>query len=285
MRYALNRKRSVGVVAALVVAVGFAAASPVRAEDPTGPTIEVSPSTGLRSGDMVVVHGSGFQPYEQTTLMMFTGFIGGYAPDTAIPVTADEFGNFTYDAWDGYPVTRLINAKIGPFVDEYAWTDCAATDPFGSNACYLGTFGSGPGDWSFAETPLQFEQTWVEVDASTKGTVSRAGGTASVTGEVTCPDLPYPSPSGVESAMVSGTLYQRIGRKAVATGTFTTEAISCTGEPVRWTATVYPTGGVPFGSGGAELTATAKIVTLGSWIPSDSSTAITRLEFEKPSRR
>lgn len=243
------------------------------------PVITVTPSVDVHHGDEVNVEGSGFYPNETVELMMGVGFVGGFAPETAVPVQADGAGSFEVR----YSVARLINAKVGPFVNEYSWFDCAALDPMDENACFIATFNGSHG--SYAQEVLQFEQTWVSLGLDARGSVSKAGGVATVSGVVTCPALPSPGPGGVEAAGMSGELYQRVGRKAVAAGRFATTSIRCTGEPVRWSAAVTPTGGVPFAGGDAELFATARIVTMGTYVPTTAEHAIIRLVVDQAPKR
>jgi hypothetical protein len=176
-------------------------------------------------------------------------------------------------------VSRLINAKTGPFVDEFATIDCAALDPDLLDACFLATFDGTSG--SYAQAWLAFEQSSVSLLLSARGTVSRAGGAATVSGQVTCSDLAYPRPDGTDHAVVTGRLLQRIGRRTVATGTFRTPELRCRDTAVPWTARVVPTGGVPFGSGYAELSAAATIVTAGPWVPTDREVRTVRLVLSR----
>lgn len=236
---------------------------------PREPEITVTPNSGLTAGDMVRVTGSGFYANETFSLRMGAGFIGGDAPETGMPVQADMSGNFSVDYW----VSRVINAKADPWQDLYHWVDCAVTDE-----CFIATFYASQGSYGYAE--VEFVPTSVTMTLATTGLVSKAGGVATVSGTVTCPALPYPGPVG-ERAAVTGSLYQRAGRKAVATGTFVVPPIVCTGSAVGWTADVVPAGSVPFATGDAELRATAVIVTVGSNVPNDAETVVVKLATPK----
>lgn len=81
-----------------------------------------------------------------------------------------------------------------------------------------------------------------------RGSVNRFTGAATVSGTITC--------NAPASVFVSGTLSQRAGRFAVATGSFFSD-VACTGAATRWQATVSSAGGVPFNAGSAQLAATA----------------------------
>jgi hypothetical protein len=83
---------------------------------------------------------------------------------------------------------------------------------------------------------------------SSQGSVARATGVATVRGTVTC--------NQPTSVFVSGNLSQRVNRFSLASGSFSVE-VACTGAPTTWQAAVAPSGSVPFGTGSAQLDATA----------------------------
>jgi hypothetical protein len=88
----------------------------------------------------------------------------------------------------------------------------------------------------------------VRANASATAKVIRASGRAVVGGSVTC--------NRPAQVTLTGDLAQRRSRTALATGTWTSVPVHCGTTPTRWTASVKPSGAVPFGTGKAEVTAT-----------------------------
>lgn len=85
----------------------------------------------------------------------------------------------------------------------------------------------------------------VTVTPAATGQVSHAGGQAVLTGTVTC--------NRAVTVDLSGTLNQRLSRKALATGSWSVSGIACTTSPTSWHAAVQPQGSIPFGTGNAEV--------------------------------
>ena len=135
------------VVAAVVAAVptSDSAAEP---QSTAVPSITVTPSTGLVSGQMVTVTGSGFTPSAQVALSdclsakTTQGFCTGIPPYSAF---ADASGNFTYQ----YRVARgAFDETVAPPV----LVDCAAAPETCSLFAYVG--GAVP---QVAFAPISFD--------------------------------------------------------------------------------------------------------------------------------
>ncbi len=85
----------------------------------------------------------------------------------------------------------------------------------------------------------------VTVTPAATSTVDKVSGQATITGTVTCN----------ENATVglSGALNETLTRTKLATGNWSVSGIACSTTPATWTATVIPTGNVPFARGKAQV--------------------------------
>jgi hypothetical protein len=88
----------------------------------------------------------------------------------------------------------------------------------------------------------------VAVTPAVTSSVDKISGQATVTGTVTCN----------ENATVglSGALNETITKSKLATGNWSVSGIACSTTPITWTATVRPTGNVPFANGEAQVSGT-----------------------------
>ena len=88
----------------------------------------------------------------------------------------------------------------------------------------------------------------VTVTPAATASVDKSGGQATITGTVTCN----------ENATVglSGALNETLTRSTLATGSWSVSGIACSTTPTTWTATVQPTGNVPFANGEAQVSGT-----------------------------
>lgn len=91
-------------------------------------------------------------------------------------------------------------------------------------------------------------QLGVTVTPAATASVDKNGGQATITGTVTCN----------ENATVglSGALHETLTRSTLATGNWSVSGIACSTTPTTWTATVQPTGNVPFANGKAQVSGT-----------------------------
>jgi hypothetical protein len=91
-------------------------------------------------------------------------------------------------------------------------------------------------------------QLAVTVTPAATGSVDKVSGQATVTGTLTCN----------ENATVglSGALNETLTRTKLATGNWSVSGIACSTTPITWTATVIPTGNIPFASGKAQVSGT-----------------------------
>jgi hypothetical protein len=88
----------------------------------------------------------------------------------------------------------------------------------------------------------------VTVTPAATSSVDKISGQATITGTVTCN----------ENATVglSGALNETLTRSTLATGNWSVSGIACSTTPTAWTATVNPTGNVPFANGEAQVSGT-----------------------------
>jgi hypothetical protein len=88
----------------------------------------------------------------------------------------------------------------------------------------------------------------VTVTPAATSSVDKINGQATITGTVTCN----------ENATVglSGALNETLTRSTLATGNWSVSGIACSTAPTTWTATVNPTGNVPFANGAAQVSGT-----------------------------
>ncbi len=111
-----------------------------------------------------------------------------------------------------------------------------------------------PGITTF--TPLTYElSVWVDLELTldSTGTVSRASGSATITGTLGASAYA----EGFDNIRLFGEVRQRLGRKVVV-GTFETWVPSPgAGEATNWSVVVGSTNGLAFGSGAAEVTLSA----------------------------
>jgi hypothetical protein len=149
------------------------------------------------------------------------------------------------------------------------------------NLCFLAAFpeatplSSPEGNSWF----VQFEQDDVEpaVTVTSPASVSKTSGRVTLTGTQTC------DPDSGQQTSVSGSLWQRVGRKSVATGTFQTEPVFCS-EGQAWSVVVDPTG-VPFAQGTAELTVAQTRVNYRFSVTDPSQTILIELKVPKTSKK
>jgi hypothetical protein len=180
--------------------------------------------------------------------MQGSGFIGGLDQSTAMPVEIGPDGSVSLS----YQVQQFINVPTGPEHDDYVNVDCAAVDE--ENTCFIALIS----DPDSAQAWTYFLPVEVNLGLDPTALLAKTSGRVTVSGSLSCPTT--------DSALIEGTLSQRIGRKSLATGSFSVE-VSCTQG--SWSATVSPSGSVPFGTGTAELRATATLM-VGDWSISDT---------------
>jgi hypothetical protein len=111
--------------------------------------------------------------------------------------------------------------------------------------CEDGTaYASGVVDVEGGVPPAQLS---VNVTPGTVGNVDHASGLATISGTVTCNED--------ATVSVSGALDETLTKAILATGNFSV-SIPCSTTPTAWTATVRPTGNVPFANGAAGVIGT-----------------------------
>jgi hypothetical protein len=271
----------VGALALLVTGLAAPAAAETQGSAVLTATSDYEPNfelTELRNYDVIHVTGSGFQPQEEVKLVQGCGFIGGLDEQTALTPQADGAGNFVYD----YPVSRYLWVPTGPEHVFYVGVDQGDLDISNlDNLCFLAAFpeatplSSPEGNSWF----VQFEQDDVEpaVTVTSPASVSKTSGRVTLTGTQTC------DPDSGQQTSVSGSLWQRVGRKSVATGTFQTEPVFCS-EGQAWSVVVDPTG-VPFAQGTAELTVAQTRVNYRFSVTDPSQTILIELKVPKTSKK
>lgn len=88
----------------------------------------------------------------------------------------------------------------------------------------------------------------VDVTPNAVGSVDKNSGRATITGTVTCNEN--------ATVNLAGTLDETLTKATMATGNFSVSGVACSTTPVRWSATIQPTGNVPFANGYAGLSGT-----------------------------
>ena len=201
------------------------------------PMLWASPDFELADGQTVEVYGSGFPPGQVQLIQCDDSYTAGGCDVGTLQGPINTTGE-PFHGW--FTVSRYLSTGNGP-------VDCGAYP----GACRLVAF-QGMGEVN-ASTLLSFAppaevQLWV----SPTVTVNSASGRATVSGTVSC------SVPGWVS--VSGELWQALGRKGIAYGSFSI-GVWCdgSGEPTAWSAVLTPAGSplLPFGKGTGELTVTA----------------------------
>lgn len=221
----------------------------------------VDPSSGLVGGQVVQLVGHNVTPGTATAMQGY-GFIGGLDESTAMELTVAPDGSFSVP----YRVQQFLTVPTGPEHDEFVTVDCGALEP-GEGSCFVAVMVDP--DWAMADT--HFLPATVGLSVSPTATLVKASGRVIVSGSVSCSTLG-------DDVQVDGTLTQRVGRKALATGAFTV-TVSC--DTATWTASVRPSGTVPFGTGTAEVLATGTLM-VGSW---NVSTTVAQLVSIKAVKR
>ena len=213
--------------------------------------LEVVPNRYLGDGQEVTVRGGNFTPGYGLAVQGY-GFSGGLDDSTYEPVLIGPDGSFETT----YVVRRVLTVPTGPEHTEFVEVDCLGL--VAPDSCFIAVM---------SESGDDYQQAWTEFHALTislvsSGTLSKVGGRVTVSGAVSC------APG--DTAQVTGSLRQRVGRKSLATGAFSVAVPCSTGT---WSAVVSPESPVPFGIGKAELTATAAIG-VGSGTATEQATQV-----------
>jgi hypothetical protein len=222
---------------------------------------EVFPDQDLTDGQVVTVRGSNFTP-GVGSLVQGHGFIGGLDEATREPLLIGLDGSFETT----FAIHRMVNVPTGPEQQEFVDVDCAGVAA--PDSCFIAVMDESGSD--YAQAWLEVRVPTVALSLNPTGTLSKVGGRVSVGGSLWCDPL--------DTAVVTGSLWQRVGRKSVATGTFTLVA-PCTQS--TWSAVVSPGGQVPFVPGKAELTASATLTV--SPVVRDDATAV--ISIKAPPKR
>lgn len=221
--------------------------------------LTVTPSTGLVGGQVVQLTGENFKP-GTATAMQGHGFIGGLDEGTAMQFTVGPDGTFSVP----YQVQQFLNVPTGPEHEEYLNVDCGAVDE-SQGFCFLVVMN----DQDWAQVDSQFKPAVVTLTVQPTASLVKASGRVTISGTTTCSPL-------AEGVQVEGRLTQRIGRKTIATGTFSVAA-PCNGP---WTISVLPDGRVPFGSGTGEVVASGTLMA-GDWTVIGHTTRLVSIKVVK----
>ena len=110
--------------------------------------------------------------------------------------------------------------------------------------CEGSTTSEATGEVDIENGPAPAELAVTVAPAATSS-VDKIGGQATITGTVTCN----------ENATVglSGALNETLTKSTLATGNWSVSGVACSTSPTTWTATVKPTGNVPFANGKAQV--------------------------------
>lgn len=113
--------------------------------------------------------------------------------------------------------------------------------------CEGSTTSQATGEIDIENGPAPAELS-VNVTPNPVGSVDKNSGRATITGTVTCNEN--------ATVNVTGTLNETLTKATLATGNFSVSGIACSTTPARWTATVQPSGNVPFANGYAGVNGT-----------------------------
>lgn len=227
-------------------------------------TVSVAPNTGLSAGQSVAVSGSGFpNGVMLITCLSARNGDGGWCDMGTMRsnIQTDPNGNFSTT----YNVYRQLSTGHGS-------VDCGSAP----GACSLVAFDPTNPYGRSADASLTFAAPLgkIKVGVSSNGTAGKFSGWATLTGTVKCSnDIPV---------LVTGSLWQRIDKRHVAQGTFSTSVACRAGRTVSWTSKVVPAGMpiVPFGAGKAQATVHASAQRFDESVVSDA-TVIVKLAKSK----
>lgn len=113
--------------------------------------------------------------------------------------------------------------------------------------CEGSTTSQATGEIDIENGPAPAELS-VNVQPNPVASVDKNSGKATITGTVTCNEN--------ATVNLTGTLDETLTKATLATGNFSESGLACSTTPTTWTATIQPSGNVPFANGFAGVSGT-----------------------------